>query len=144
MSFDLILLEVSTDADAATVTERVAELDARTLEGTGHLERKQRLAAAIMSVEPRYQVGEKDYDAIAEFEQISMEEARRRYDYVQLDGPSDQKMAQIVIHGEHIVIHWYSGTDEDEMDSYLRVLCDETGYAVFDPQGSLILRLTEN
>jgi hypothetical protein len=49
-------------------------------------------------------------------------------------------MAQISIHGEHIHVAWYSGTSADEMDGYLRGLCRETGYAVFDPQTSTIRR----
>ena len=140
MSYDLYLFDLADSDDAEAAARRLDELNKSVFAGAGEGKHKERLAQALMEADRRYQKFEKDYQAIADFEGISLDEAMKRYDWLELNGPPDAKLAQITIHADFVVIEWYSGTSEAEMTRYLRLICRETGYAVFDPQSCKIMR----
>ena len=139
MSYDLYLLELPSD-DLNEARSRLEERLARARGESTPPELKEGAAEALMNADSRFQPFKKDYQAIAEFEGISVEEARKRYDELELNGPGEEKLAQFVFDNGYIAVHWYSGTTPEEMLNYLEILCRETGYAVFDPQASTVTR----
>lgn len=140
MSYDLCLLKVPPEAKFDDALRQMDEV--LTNEGVGTKEcDPQRMARLLMNLEPRYEPFEKDYDEIANFEDLTVEEARKRYNSIEVNGEADGKpMAQFIIYENHVDVHRYSGTTEAELNKYLQALCAETGYAVLDPQKGTITR----
>jgi hypothetical protein len=145
MSFDLYIFDLEAGPDELSrAHERMLALNS-TWNNPGSLDSdkermKQVLAGLIMAANPLYTPFDIDHKAIANWQKITEDEAKTRYRYVELDGPPDKKMAQIVLHDDWVTIHWYSGTNRDEMIQYLRLLCTETGWAVYDPQAGKVDR----
>lgn len=138
MSYDLFLLALPNGADAAAGLDQLAGLEAGTATPAAKCDRHV-LAKLLMELEPRYTIFEKDYEEIANFEGITSDEARRRDDCVELDGESnDGPLAQFIIHDDRVEVHWYPGTSEAQMNSYLRTLCHKAGYNVLNPQDGSI------
>ena len=142
MSFDLYLLPLQpTDGIEAAVElcerlgsgdsdPRAAAIDVRTA------------ADVLLDLDPRCSLFALKYSEIARFENITIDEAKRRYDYVELNGPEDgPSLAQFVFYASHVVVHWYSGTSEEEMFRYLAAICRHTGQTLIDPQSGQIHRL---
>src|SRR5687767_11392339 len=75
-------------------------------------ELKQRTAAALMAANPQLTVFQMRYEEIAVFEKISMEEARKRYRYVELNGPEGGSGIQITLHDNSAAVtvpFWHEG-----------------------------------
>jgi hypothetical protein len=139
MSTDLYLMRLRPDTDfddAMAILDRMEEGAAGSTAGDAR-----EAAQTLMALDPRFRPFAMDYAAIAQYEGISEAEARRRYDHVELDGPEELRLAQFIFYRSHVVIHWYSGTSEEDMDSYLKALCDTWGFALIDPQGGEVYRL---
>src|SRR5690606_18896016 len=109
MSYDLYLLELPSD-DPDEARSRLDERIVRARDESVPPEQKEGAAEALMNADSRFQPFKKDYQAIAEFEGISVEEARKRYDELELNGPAEEKLAQFVFDNGYITVHWYSGT----------------------------------
>jgi|SRR5688572_22023455 len=102
---------------------------------------KQTTAASLMAVNPQLTVFQLRYEEIAAFEKISMEEARKRYRYVELNGPEGGNGIQITLHDNSAAVtvpFWQEGKKAEgvfsEILTYLQIIRRETGYDVFDPQ----------
>ena len=94
-------------------------------------------------MEPRYTPFDVDYAEIARFEEITVDEAKARYAYVELNGPEDvhPPLAQFTFHRNHVAVHWYDGTSEQEMFRYLAAIARHAGLSLFDPQDGNVYRL---
>src|SRR5262245_6278953 len=119
MSHDLCLLTLPKDADAETAMQLVAKLEAGSrMSGVEH--DRHRLAQLLIGLDSRYGIYKKDYAEIGKLEGISVKEARDRDDSVELNGETNGKpLAQFIIYDDRIVVHWYSGTTDTEMNRYL-------------------------
>jgi hypothetical protein len=140
MSFDLILLAIPATDSVNDVRTKVEELDARTLRGSGSPEHHMPVAQAIVDYDSRYTINEYYLCDLLDVD-IGDDESRDQFKYIQLDGPADQKLAEILFHANHVKIHCYSGTSDHELEVYLRIICSETDYSVFDPQSKSIYRI---
>jgi hypothetical protein len=139
MSYDLFLLRLKADDDIAAALQSLESIDSVSSATEGLDVRS--AADVLERIEPRYRRFSLDYAEIARFENISINDAKSRYNYVELDGPPDSAMAQFIFHPHHVDVHWYSGTSEEEMLVYLKALCAHAGLSVVDPQSNKILRL---
>jgi hypothetical protein len=81
------------------------------------------------------------YKKIAAFEKITIGEARKRYRYVELNGPDRGNGIQITLYDRSATVTvplWHGGPAAaavfEEISEYLRVIRRETGYDVFDGQ----------
>jgi hypothetical protein len=143
MSFDLYLLParmVGLDADRARAyVDREDARTAKTSDEPTHGEsRKRELADLLLRLMPSYTEFHLDFTAIANFEKSTIEEAQRKYRYIEINGPSKPAGAQFLFHDNYIVSHWYSGTSPAEMESILYSLSLEGNFVVFDPQGNQV------
>jgi hypothetical protein len=145
MSFDLYLLPLQLEDDFDTAMSLLAALECKDPEYAYELDARD-TAQTILQLDPRYRPYQKDFAQIAEYEKITEDEARQRYDSVQLDGHDDagRSLAQFHFHRYYIVIHCYSGTSADELDAYVIELCKATGLAAVDPQESKVWRILED
>ena len=142
MSYDLQLTTIAPSETADEVCARIKSLAADLMNGSGSPDHHLPVALAITQHDHRYRISECYFCDLLGLDRLDAA-ARSQYKYIQLDGPDDEKLAQIVIHANYIVVHCCSGTGEDELDAYLRIICRETSYAVFDPQSDTIERYSE-
>ena len=142
MSFDLYLLPLEPDDDYETADRLIAQLF-QGADISGPYDAR-KFAKVLIDLDSRFRPIEMDYAAIARYERISEDDARRRYDHLELNGPESQCLAQFTFCRNYIVIHWYSGTSSEEMNRYLEVLCKVSGLTVVDPQSSVVLRPSED
>ena len=104
-------------------------------------ELKRRTAAALVAANPQLWIFAIQYEEIAAFEKITVEEARRRYRYVELNGREKGNGIQIVLFDRSAVVRvpwWHAGASAavvfEEVLEYMRLISRETGYKVFDDQ----------
>ena len=145
MSFDLYLLPavaVDNDPDNARTFLDREESDFTEIPIALDLDlesRKRRLADCFLRLKPSYSEFQVDYAAIANYENIKIDEARRKYRYIELNGSDDPPEAQVVISDRYVVIHWHSGTSPEDMDAIVAVLSYEGDFVLYDPQADQVL-----
>lgn len=96
--------------------------------------KKRELADVLKRMKPHYREFEMNFDAIAEDEGISADEARRKYRHIELNGAETPAEAQVLFFDRYVLVHWYSGTSGDDMDAILKALCVSGDFVVYDPQ----------
>jgi len=113
---------------------------------------KRRVADALIAKNPTLEIFELDYEEIAKFEKISVEEARLRHRHLELNGPGEGGNGiQIALFDDEASIsvpYWHSGDKANktfqEIWEYLEIITRETGYLVYDPQFGRILNLSQD
>jgi hypothetical protein len=149
MSFDLYLLPARVVAvDANLARDYIERENARFSEIPNARDpecerRKRELADLLLRLKPTFREFNVDFQTIADWEKVSVDEARRKYRYIEVDGSSEPAEAQFVFHDNYVVIHWYSGTPFEEMDAILYSLSLAGDFVVFDPQSDEVYDLRE-
>lgn len=103
---------------------------------------KRRVADALIAHNPKLEIFQFGYDGIARHERISVEEARRKYRHLELNGPSeDAKGIQITLFDDEASVtvpFWYDGDKAvdtfREIWRYFEIINRETRYLIYDPQ----------
>jgi aminoglycoside 6'-N-acetyltransferase I len=102
---------------------------------------KRKVADALIAHNPKLQVSRFPYDHIAHFEGISVEDTRRKYRHIELNGPEGGNGILIILRDDEAVLtlpFWHEGqkaTDTfRELWTYLDIIRKHTGYALYDPQ----------
>lgn len=141
MSYELIALPLreGETLDSDFVTRYLERKESTPRISTSSI--KERLADALLSHDQDLERFEIDHRAIAEFENISIEQARKSYNHIELNSIDDTSALQIQIFDSHVTASlpfWYQGEPMDRafarLWSCLKVIQDTTGYALFDPQ----------
>ena len=149
MSFDLYLLPAAVvGADEDLAEAYVERANTRPEEFTEPPDpacerRKRELADLLLRLKPGYEEFPLDFEAIAEFEQIGVEEARRKYRSIEINGASEPPEAQFTFHDHYVAVSWYSGMPAEEMDAILAALSLVGDFVVYDPQGGEVYDLRE-
>jgi hypothetical protein len=100
---------------------------------------KRRLADLLLKLKPEFSEFALGHAEIAEFEKITVEEAHRKYRYIEITGP---KM-QFTVFDDHVAVSVYSKADVIELDALLAVLCSEGDFVLFDPQTNAVIDVGE-
>ena len=102
---------------------------------------KEKLAAALITHNPRLERFSFDYSKIAESLRITEPEARARYTHIELNPAEGDLAVQLTVYGDHVDIaipYWYIGADADrvfsQISEYLRIIRRTAGFFVYDPQ----------
>jgi hypothetical protein len=148
MSFDLYLLGLPTKSDITAALRLFNGLEKGTVQTT-HTFDRHRLAKLLVKLDSRYEMVEPDYEEIAKYEESTPEQARQRNESIEVVGDADGKplgqgnnpLAQFIIYDNRIVVHWYPGTTEKDMNRYLQALGEKTGYSLIDPQDASVMTL---
>lgn len=146
MSFDLYLLPariVGKDVDKAGSFIEREHARFRTVSDAADPGQKRALADLLLRLRPDFREFELDYAAIAEWEKTTIEESRRKYTYIEVNGLSRPAEAQFTFHDKYVAIRWYSGMPPGEMDAILYSLSVAGDFIVFDPQANQIVDLRE-
>lgn len=102
---------------------------------------KRTIANALMQYNPTLESPEMDIEELAELQGISIEEAEREFNQVELQTPEGELSTQITIFDNIVIIAvplWYKDEDADavfqKVDAYTKVVRRVAGYFVYDPQ----------
>lgn len=137
MSYDLYCYRatsgVPNTAEAEAVVEAInAAEEAGELSATSD-SAKERTTAALIAHNPRLEPFKFDYTKISELQKISEDEARLRYQHVELNPPDGDLAIQLTVYDDHVFIsipYWYQGSKADEVfaqcSEYLRVIRKES------------------
>jgi GNAT superfamily N-acetyltransferase len=112
---------------------------------------KRRVADALIAKHPQLRICQFNFDQIACFEHISVEEARRRHRHLELGRPEGGNGIEIVLHDDEATVsvpYWHTGEKAAEafleLSRYLEIIRRETGYVVYDNQIGRMLAPTED
>ena len=102
---------------------------------------KNEIVKALLTHDSRLEVFKLDYEEIARLQKISIEEARKTFDYVELNRPEEDLARQITVFNESVTIivpYWYTGNNAKEVfeqvNEYTKVIGRVAGMYVYDPQ----------
>lgn len=101
--------------------------------------RKRKLADLLLKMKPDFEEFGIRHEEIAEFEKISLDEARRKYRYIEINGPG----VQFTVFDHYIALGVYSKIDSEQLDAVLAALSAEGGFVLFDPQSDAVTDLSE-
>ncbi len=102
---------------------------------------KRNIANALMQYNPTLESPEIDIEELADLQGISVEEAKREFNQVELHTPEGELSTQITIFDNIVIIAvplWYKDDDAEaafqKVDAYTKVIRRVAGYFVYDPQ----------
>jgi len=109
--------------------------------------RKRRVADALIARNAQLHVFQFDYDAVANSQKISVEDARLKFRHLELNGPEeDCNGIQITLFDDEASVtvpFWHEGEKAAdtfrEIWSYLEIISREGGYLIYDPQIDRVL-----
>ena len=148
MSYNLVLVRVppnSSDEEVERAVEALNEAEKSPPPSASDAEaesRKRRLAEALLEECPELEGGELNYAELARAEDITEEEARRRYRWWSIVGPEEGAGFSITLYDTFVTVDMAAGgTDQDyeDLSRYLRILVREGGFTVWDPQGPNVM-----
>lgn len=103
---------------------------------------KRRVADALIARNPRLEIFQFDYDAVAKSQKITVEQARLQFRHFELNGPREGANGiQITLFDDEASVtvpFWHKGDKAAdtfrEIWSYLEIISREAGYLIYDPQ----------
>ncbi len=101
--------------------------------------RKRRLADILLKMKPDFEEFHIQYEEIAAIDRISLDEARRKYRYIEINGPG----IQFTVFDQHVAVGVYSNVNTDELDAVLAALSAEGRFVLFDPSSDEVIDLGE-
>ena len=111
----------------------------------------EKIAESLIEYNPRLKRFKLDYDEIVKTRKISMDEAKRLFNYIELNPPDDDNGIQITVDVDHVFIttpYWYEGDDAKNVfkvvSDYLKIIKKTTGYLVYDPQAEIVFDPEKN
>jgi hypothetical protein len=145
MSYDLWSFPVASGEDPLVVAQRLqAAEEGESTPGDADpaMEaRKKALADAIIAQNPEMKPFALQYDQIAEMEKITVEEAKKRFRYIELDAGEGGNGIQITLYDVCATVtapYWHQGEKAEvvfrEMWEYLQILHKRGGFVTYDPQ----------
>lgn len=141
MSYDIYLYKSkSGQPDVDEANDILDELESgQTVQDSEDL--KQKICKALIEVNPRLSPFVFDYHDIARLQKISVEEARQKFNHIELNTPEDDIATQIIIYDNCVTLtipYWYSGDKAtnlfDTINHYLKIIHKTSGFFVYDPQ----------
>jgi hypothetical protein len=139
VSYDLYFLQAEHCADPASFLEQLEEGNPSSTPAADS--RKQAVVEALRRTDPSLEPFSFDYDEIAKSLGISVDDARRAYSHVELNGPGDSNGVQITVHSSHVsvtVAYWHGGSKAERVFStierYAAEIAAAGSYRIYDPQ----------
>ena len=137
MSYDLYMFSPEPDAGPMDTLERIEEREEAAAPDPVIAERNQRIADALIVMNPNYAKSEIKFDVIAEQDGISVEEARAKHRYIEL---SDEDGLQITLsdYQASITFPYWESLDPkilaEKIAKASTVIAEETAWQLYDPQ----------
>ena len=140
MSYDLYCYKSQLGRPNIEEAQIVIEVDEEenNIQPDGEL--KLKIVKALIDFNPRLESFEFDYDEIAKLQSINKEEAKEKFDHIELNTPETDLATQITIFDNNVSItipYWYSGKKAKEVFEkvieYTKIIRETAGY-FYDPQ----------
>jgi len=144
MSYDLYMFERTSVGCIITspseLLEKIDEIEPGPLDPAKEA-RKREVADALLRADPDLEVFELDYVEIARFENISIDEAKTRFRYLELNSKDEGLGIQVTLRDDCATLtlpYVHSGESASPVFAriwkYLKVIQSFAGYQVYDPQ----------
>lgn len=138
MSYDIYCYKSQSGTPDLEEAQEIIEFDE---EEDGPLESdpetQLKIAKALLAFDPLLEC--------AEFEGISSEEVRKKFDHIELNSREGELAIQLTIFSNNVAIaipYWYTGENEitvfKKAAAYTKVIRQTAGYFVYDPQTDLV------
>lgn len=141
MSYTFHFLPPEMGSDPREIDRRLEQGEPVVTDAARAAERNVRIRDALLREDSALASFEFDFDAIARLEGITVDEARRRHDRIELNTPDDGPGIQIQLCGASAwltIPFWHEGAAAvavvDQVRRYASVITAEGGYRIFDPQ----------
>jgi hypothetical protein len=146
VSYDFCSFSPATGEDPVVTAHRILGDSEGDLEPRDHhlqadAGKKIALRDAIIRQNPKMTPFVFDYNEIAKYLKITAEEARSKFQHIELNGPGGGNGIQVILHDDYATItvpFWHQGSAAQEafreIFGYLRVLHEAGGYVTYDPQ----------
>jgi hypothetical protein len=114
-------------------------------------ETKLSIVKALTNYNPRLEAFDFDYGEIAKLTATTIEEAKNKFDHIELNTPEGDAAVQLTVYDNHVYInipYWHKGEEANKLfrdiNSYIKIIRETAGYFVFDPQTGRVFDPTEN
>jgi hypothetical protein len=102
---------------------------------------KQSISKALMEYNPRLEPFKVDHNEVAKMLKVSVQEARTRWNHIELNPPEGDLRVQLNVYWDHVdltIPYWYTGAKADavfqKVAEYLRVISKAARFFAYDPQ----------
>jgi hypothetical protein len=109
------------------------------------------IVKALTSYNPRLEAFDFDYGEIAKLSSTTIEDAKNKFDHIELNTPEGDIAVQLTVYDNHVYInvpYWYKGEEAtrlfQDIKSYIKIIRETAGYFVFDPQSGQTFDPAEN
>lgn len=100
---------------------------------------KRAFADALLRLQPTFKEAAYRFDEMANFENCSIDEARRKHRRIEINGLG----IQFIIFDNHVFVRRYFGMNSEELDVLFAALSSGRDVVVYDPQRERVFDLTE-
>ena len=148
MNYDVYLLPLEATDNYASIIKRLdktGEPDSDDFVATVDV----RLSAYLLrKLDSRYEPFVFGYEEIARAMKISAAKGKAKSslrEHIEMNGPMSRRprLAQFLFYRNYVLVHYHSGTTEEEMGKYCTAICRNAGLSIFDAQLETIYRLNE-
>jgi hypothetical protein len=123
------------------ISEAQETMDAEDIYDDDGQKVKHDIAKALTDFNPRLEAFKFDYNEIAKLQNLSVDEAKRQYNHIELNPPDGDLAIQVTVFNNSVSLtipYWYKGNDArqvfQQLMDYLKVIRKTSGYFVYDPQ----------
>lgn len=109
------------------------------------------IVKALTNYNPRLEAFDFDYGEIAKLTATTIEEAKNKFDHIELNTREGDISVQLTVYDNHVFItvpYWYKGVEAtklfQDLKTYIKIIRETAGYFVFDPQSGQAFDPAEN
>ena len=152
MSYDIFCYKSKLGKPDVEEADSVIEADTdkwsnKDIDATTKLE----IVKALTEFNPRLESFDFDFGEIAKLTATTIEEAKKKFDHIEINTPEGDPAIQLTVYDNHVYInvpYWYKGDQARELfrdiKSYIKIIRQTAGYFVFDPQTGQVFDPAEN
>lgn len=152
MSYDLFCYKSKTGRPNEGEADAVIETDNdKRAKRERNTTTKLAIVKALTQFNPRLEAFDFDYGEIAKLTATTIEEAKNKFDHIELNTPDGDLAIQMTVYDNHVYInvpYWYKGDQAkklfQDIKSYIKIIREAAGYFVFDPQIGQVFDPAEN
>lgn len=99
------------------------------------------IVKALTAYNPRLEAFDFDYGEIAKLTATTIEQAKNKFDHIEINSPEGDLAIQITVYDNHVsfsVPYWYQGRKAeqlfDQLRTYIKIIREAAGYFIYNPQ----------
>ena len=109
------------------------------------------IVKALTLYNPRLEAFDFDYGEIAKLSASTIEDAKNKFDHIELNTPDGDLAVQLTVFDNHVFInipYWYKDHEArnvfHDIKTYIKIIRETAGYFVYDPQLGEVFDPAEN